>query len=77
MKRIKFYVIHCTKEERDKGVDHWESFDTKETALKRADEINHNNIEFIAIEKHHEIYERNEWLPDWELGENQFERIDF
>lgn len=77
MKRIKFYVIHCTAEERDRGKEHWESFNKKEDALKRADEINYSNLEFIAIEKHHEIYKRNEWLPDWELGQKQFERIDY
>ena len=74
MKRIKYYVIHCTTEERDRGVEHHERFNTREEALKRSNEIHKD--EFIAVEKHHEVYERNDWLPDWDMGEGWFERID-
>ena len=75
MKRIKYYTIHCTTEERDRGVEHYERFDTEAQALKRANEI--SNDEFITVEKHNEVFTRNEWLPDWDLGENWFTRIDF
>ena len=74
MKRIKFYTIHCTTEERDKGIEHYEAFNTKEQAIKRAKEI--SNDEFISVEKHNEKYERNNWLPDWDM-EDWCENIDF
>ena len=75
MKRIKYKVIHCTVEERDNGKEHYESFDTEKEAIKRAREI--SNDEFIAIEKHHEVYERWQWLPDWDMGDNWFEKIEW
>lgn len=74
MKRIKYYVIHCTPEERDGGKEHYESFDSKADAFKRAKEI--SNDEFISVEKHHEIYERYDWLPDWNMGDSWLEIID-
>ena len=77
MKRIKYYTIHCTEEERNRGVDHYERFDTEEEAKKRADEINYSETEFISVEKHHEKYENDEWLPDWEMGDKWNERIDY
>jgi len=67
-------VIHCSSEERDKGVEHWEKFSTKKQAINRAKKISNN--EFIAVEKHHEIFERNDWLPDWDMGYDWFERIE-
>lgn len=74
MKRIKYYVIHCTTEERDRGIEHYEKFDSKKEALKRAGEI--SNEEFISVEKHNEVYVINEWRPAWDMGENWFEIID-
>ena len=77
MKRIKYYVIHCTTEERNRGVEHYEQFDEVKKALKRADEINYSSAdEFVCVEKHNEKYERNEWLPDWDMGEGWCEMID-
>lgn len=64
MKRIKYYVIHCTIEERDLGQEHYEVFNTQEKAIERAKQI--NNDEFISVEKHQEIWTRHDWLPDWE-----------
>ena len=75
MKRIKYYVIHCTTEERDNGKDHYESFDDEKDAIKRAKEI--SNDEFISVEKHNEIWERNQWLPDWNMGDNWFEILEW
>lgn len=74
MKRIIFYVLHCTTEERDNGIEHYEPFNTKKEAIQRAGQISKD--EFIAIEKHNEIYERNEWLPDWDMGDTWFENVD-
>ena len=75
MKRVVYYTIHCTTPERDKGIDHYERFATKDEAIKRAKEL--SNDEFISVEKHNEIFLRNDWLPDWELGDNWFENIEF
>jgi len=66
MKRIKYYVIHCTSEERDSGKDHYEPFNSLSLAIQRAKEISNN--EFISVERHHEVFERNEWLPDWGMS---------
>jgi hypothetical protein len=74
MKRIKYKVFHCTTKERDSGKEHYESFDKKEDAIKRASEI--SNDELISVELHHEVYERNEWLPDWDMGKNWCENIE-
>lgn len=73
MKRIKYYVNHCTVEERDSGKEHHEMFDTKGEAIKRAETL--PNDEFVAVEKHHEIYEHHEWRPHWDLGDEWLERI--
>ena len=73
MKRIRYYVIHCTQQERENDKEHYEEFETEEQALKRAEKI--SNDEFIAVEKHNEVYERWDWLPDWNMGENWCERI--
>ena len=74
MKRIKFYVNHCTVEERDRGKDNTEQFDTEAEARKRYAEI--SNDEFKNIEKRHEIYDRWQWLPNWDMGEDWSETIE-
>lgn len=74
MKRKIYYTIHCTTEERDKGVEHHERFATKELAIKRANEISPD--EFVCVELHNEIFTRNEWLPDWDMGDRWFENIE-
>lgn len=78
MKRIKYYVIHCTSEERDRGIEHYERFDEKELAIKRAKQIDIDSErkEFIVVEKHNEKWVRNDWLPDWDMGDNWFENIE-
>ncbi len=75
MNRIKYYVYHCTIEERDSGKEHHEPFDSSKDAIKRAKEI--SNDEFIAVEKHHEVYERWDWQPDYDMGDGWLETIDF
>jgi hypothetical protein len=72
MKRIIYYVWHCTTQERDKGIDHLEPFDSEVKAIKRAKEIPAD--EFVSIEKRHEIYERLDWQPDFNF---ESETIDF
>lgn len=75
IKRIKFYVLHCLPEERDMGKEHYESFNSEQEAIKRAKEI--SNDEFVSVEKHNEIYERNKWLPNWDMGDEWLKIIDW
>jgi len=75
MTRTRFYVIHCTVEERDHGTEHHERFDSKQQAIERAKQISLD--EFIAVEKHNEVFTRNDWLPNWDMGESCSETIDW
>ena len=76
MKRIKYYVIHCTEKERDNGKDNYEQFNSLSLAMARAKELAGISNEFISVERHHEIFTRNEWLPDWDMGDKWNETIE-
>lgn len=75
MTRISFYTIHCTTEERDNGIEHHERFTCKSQAVKRAREVSPD--EFVAVEKHIEIYERYDWIPHHALGDDWMEVVSF
>lgn len=71
MKRIIYYVVSCTSEENQNGVFHYSDGHRNETnarviAVKRRGEL--GNEGHVAIEKHYEIYENNEWRIDHEGG---------
>lgn len=64
MKRIVYYVVSCTSEENQNGVFHFS--DPRDSEASARDIAEHKRNELgndghVAIEKHHEIYEHNEW----------------
>jgi hypothetical protein len=64
MKRTVYYIIHCSSEENQNGMFHYSkpfiSFALAKQASKRIKD------DFVVIEKHHEIYDRYEWRPDFD-----------
>lgn len=72
MKRKKYYVTYANPQDYQKGVYHFSPpFDTLQEARKFA-----TNLKNIRIELHNEIYERNEWLPDFDMGDSWLEIIE-
>lgn len=72
MKRIVYYVIHATSKENQDGIFHYSKpFERAGEAVlsaKRQREILGNNDGHVAVEKHYEVYEHNEWRIDHDAG---------
>lgn len=78
MKREVYYIISCTSEENQSGIFHYsepyrELKNAKVYAKKRREFL--GNDGHVAIEKHHERYERNDWQIDHDNG--GAEQIDY
>ena len=67
MKRIVYYIIHCSAEENQDGTFH-HSKPFKVLALARQASTKIKD-DFVAIEKHHEYFRGVEYKPEcqWEI----------
>lgn len=74
MTRTVYYTIHCSSEENQTGTFHYsEPYTLKELAVKNAKLI---KDDFVTVEKHDEILQDYDWLPQWEKT-NWNETIEF
>ena len=75
-RRIRFYVVHCTAEENERGAYHYEGFAILAEAVKEAKKTKND---FVVVEKHHELREpppsgfvyrqpEREWEVDHDAG---------
>ncbi len=75
-RRIRFYVVHASAEENERGTCHRKGFATLPEATKEAEKT---KDDFVVIEKHHELREpapsgfvyrkpENEWEVDHDAG---------
>ena len=75
MIRTVYYTTYVSHEEYQNGaMPHYSKpFNTLEEARTFEKTLGDMNTK---IELHHEIFERNEWLPDWDMGNSWCEVID-
>ncbi len=78
MKRIVYYIVHASSEENQNGVFHFsEPYSDLATVRKAAKNIRDDfRDDNVVIEKHHEVYDRWEWRPDHDLGDDWMERVE-
>lgn len=73
MERVVYYTIHASAEENQNGTFHFSKpYSSQKKALADAKKI---KDDFVAVEKHHEIWDRYEWRPNYDLGESWMEVI--
>ena len=71
MQRVVYYVISATSDENQRGIFHYSKpFNKLWMARANARTTRGELLEdgHVAIEKHHEVYEHNEWRIDHEGG---------
>lgn len=72
MKRIVYYVITATTEENERGIFHYslpiKTLSGARITAKKARRYFPKGEGHVAIEKHHEVYERYSWNIDHEAG---------
>ncbi len=74
MKRIIYKVSYANSDDYQKGQYHFSPpFKKLSDAKKFEKKFSNMNA---RIEKWNEIYERNEWLPDWDMGNSWMEIIE-
>jgi len=70
MKRKVYYITYCNGDDFQKGIIHYsEPFKNKADAIAFEDKINKYEAMNSRLELHNEIFECNEWRPDFDLGD--------
>ena len=77
MKRKVYYVTYANSEDFQKGVYHFSPpFEKLQEARKFANNLPGWEDMNVRFELHNEIWERNEWQPDFDMGDKWQEVIE-
>lgn len=75
MTREVYYVVHASSEENQNGIFHGLRTPIKTLELARQIAAQTKD-DFVVITKHREVFERHEWLPNWDYGNSWSEVVE-